>query len=505
MTHKHDENSGCCGACGGEEKKAPVVNNVAPAKAKSAEADCCGGACGGDNTSAVQSFEPAKAKPAAADCCGGACGGDKPAAVQSYEPPKKKTAEGDCCGGACGGDKAAVVQSYEPPKNKTAEGDCCGGACGSSKPVASKPAKAASCHPEPVAASCCGTSAASEGDSCCAPSKSKIDWLLYGSGAFVIVFYALHLLMGEQLNGALGSMAHTAHQMANAMWWGVLTGAVAVGVLGRIPREFVMSVLGKGGSKRGVIRATLAGVLLDLCNHGILMVAMRLYERGASIGQVMAFMIASPWNSFTLTLILIGLIGLKWTLLFIAFSMLIAWISGMLFDHLVQRGVLPPNPNAQLVGEPVAILPSLWQQLRDADYSPGNLLQIVIDGLKESRMVLRWVFFGVVVVSLVRAFVNLEDFQLWFGATTFGLLMTLLVTTVLEVCSEGSSPIAADLVTRAHAPGNGFTFLMAGAATDYTEIMVTKSTTRSWKIALFLPLITVPQVLLIGWIMNQFG
>lgn len=475
MAHKHDENSSCCGACGG------------------------------DKAAAVQSYEPPKTKAAEADCCGGACGGDKSAVVQSYEPPKTKAAEGDCCGGACGGDKPAAVQRYEPPKNKAAEGDCCGGACGSSKPVASKPEKAASCHAEPVAASCCGTSAASDGDSCCAPSKSKIDWLLYGSGAFVMVFYALHLFAGEQLSGALGSMAHTAHQMANAMWWGVLTGAVAVGVLGRIPREFVMSVLGKGGTAKGVVRATMAGVLLDLCNHGILMVAMRLYERGASIGQVMAFMIASPWNSFTLTLILIGLIGLKWTLLFIACSMVIAWVSGILFDQLVARGSLPSNPHSATVGEPVPILPTLISELKGANYSPANLLQIVFDGLKESRMVLRWVFFGVVVVALVRAFVDLEDFQLWFGATLLGLFTTLLVTTVLEVCSEGSSPIAADLVTRANAPGNGFTFLMAGAATDYTEIMATKETTKSWKIALFLPLITVPQVLLIGWVMNMYG
>jgi uncharacterized membrane protein YraQ (UPF0718 family) len=82
------------------------------------------------------------------------------------------------------------------------------------------------------------------------------------------------------------------------------------------------------------------------------------------------------------------------------------------------------------------------------------------------------------------------------------LLLTLVVATILEVCSEGSAPIAADLINKANAPGNSFTFLMAGASTDYTEIMVLKDTTKSWKIALFLPLITVPQVLLVGWLIN---
>ncbi len=54
----------------------------------------------------------------------------------------------------------------------------------------------------------------------------------------------------------------------------------------------------------------------------------------------------------------------------------------------------------------------------------------------------------------------------------------------------------------AHAPGNSFTFLLAGVATDYTEVMVMKEATGSWKIALFLPLLTVPQVLLIAVVLN---
>jgi uncharacterized membrane protein YraQ (UPF0718 family) len=60
------------------------------------------------------------------------------------------------------------------------------------------------------------------------------------------------------------------------------------------------------------------------------------------------------------------------------------------------------------------------------------------------------------------------------------------------------------LMNRAAAPGNSFTFLMAGVATDYTELMSIKDTTKSWKIALFLPLVAVPQVMLLGFVLNQF-
>ena len=71
----------------------------------------------------------------------------------------------------------------------------------------------------------------------------------------------------------------------------------------------------------------------------------------------------------------------------------------------------------------------------------------------------------------MRAVFTPEQFGTWFGPRVAGLLLTLAATTVIEACSEGSSPIAADLVTRAGVPGNGFTFLMAGVATDSTEIL----------------------------------
>lgn len=127
------------------------------------------------------------------------------------------------------------------------------------------------------------------------------------------------------------------------------------------------------------------------------------------------------------------------------------------------------------------------------------------EGIKDSRMIVRWLLLGVLMAATIRTFVPIDSFQTYFGATMAGLGMTLIVATILEICSEGSTPIAADLVTRAEAPGNGFAFLMTGVATDYTEIMSLKETTGSWKIALFLPLVTVPQVVLFSWVMNLAG
>jgi len=298
---------------------------------------------------------------------------------------------------------------------------------------------------------------------------------------------------------------HTCLELLSKSWWGILAGIVAVAVIGRVPRELVAALLGRHGSINGLFRAVAAGLLLDLCNHGILMVGMGLYKRGASLGQTYAFLVASPWNSLSLTLILAGLIGWKWMLSVVLLSAVVALITGWLADRLVAAGKLPANPNSVNLPADFRYRPLIQSTLRSLKPTGRNALSLLREGLAGSEMILRWILLGFVLTGLLRAFVSMDAMQHWFGPSLMGLALTLVATTVMEVCSEGSSPIAADLLIRAHAPGNMFLFLMAGATTDYTEIMSLRSTTGRWFCALALPLLSVPQVMLIGWLLNHYA
>lgn len=351
---------------------------------------------------------------------------------------------------------------------------------------------------------CCAHEA-EKNDPCCPTGrKGRPDYLLYGSLAVIIPALLLSLLHIPTLQ-ALDDFAAAITDLLKTMWWGIVLGILAVGMMQKVPREYFTALLGRGDTVGGILRATLAGLLLDLCSHGILMVGAKLYERGASMAQVMAFLIASPWNSLSLTLILIALIGLKWTLVFIAGSALIAIITGILYMTLTKRGIFPENPNKQDLPDGFKVGTAFKIALKNFKPSLPYFSSIVTDGLKSGRMVLRWLLFGTILAALIRTFVSTDIMVTHFGPTLAGLGLTLLATTIIEVCSEGSAPIGAELVNRAAAPGNGFAFLMAGVSTDYTEIMVLRDITKSWKIALSLPLLTVPQVLLLGWIMNTAG
>ncbi|OUS09483.1 ATPase [Gammaproteobacteria bacterium 54_18_T64] len=364
-------------------------------------------------------------------------------------------------------------------------------------------------EPEPATEAASAPCCAKEVETSCCPSeKNQRDYLLWISASIVLICYLLGFWFADStaLPYWLTVMSGGIFELMNKMWWGLGAAVIFVGLLERIPRELIMATLGRGGTFKGIARATFAGLLLDLCSHGILMVGTKLYQKGASLGQLMAFLIASPWNSLSLTIIMLTLIGWKWTLLYIGLSLLIGLISGVIFDRLVAKGVLnanPATPDGNSQEAPPAVWPELKKLFAAARFTPQTIGALLWDGLKDSRMVFRWLFFGLVLATAIRAFVPIDTYSALFGPTMMGLLLTLLAATIIEVCSEGSTPIAADLVIRAGAPGNGFTFLMAGIATDYTEIMILKDLTKSWKIALFLPLVTLPQVLVLGWILNQ--
>lgn len=330
------------------------------------------------------------------------------------------------------------------------------------------------------------------------------DFLLWGTGLLVAAGYLTYCFKGifSIPESALLTYGTSVFDLINTMWWGIAVGIVFIGLLSRMPRDLVMGALGTGNGLKGIVRATLAGIALDLCSHGILMVGAKLYERGVTAGQMMAFLIASPWNSFSLTLILWSLIGFKWMITFLLLSMLIGIVSGLIFEALVKAGKLPANPNRKDLPQDFRFWAEAKKEIRNISFSLSGALAILWDGLKESRMILRWLLLGVVIAALARTFMSEDMFQDFFGPSLAGLGLTILTATVIEVCSEGTTPIAADIVTRAGAPGNGFAFLMTGVSTDYTEILVLREATKSWKLALFLPLVTLPQVFVLAWLLN---
>ncbi len=270
-----------------------------------------------------------------------------------------------------------------------------------------------------------------------------------------------------------------------------------------IPQEYVSKYLART-TKRTVFYATGLGFLMSACSHGILALSMELHKKGASGPAVVSFLLASPWANLPVTFLLIGFFGWKGFLIILA-AFLVAITTGLALQLLDSRGLIEKNRHTSAVNSEFSILKDMKRRFSEYEWTFSNLskdLRGIGKGSWElSEMILWWILIGLILASLTSAFVPHGIFQKYFGPTLLGLVATLLLATIFEVCSEGTSPLAFEIYKQTGAFGNAFVFLMGGVVTDYTEIGLLwinlGKRTALWTLAL-----SIPQVFLIGWALN---
>lgn len=306
---------------------------------------------------------------------------------------------------------------------------------------------------------------------------------------------------------ALEPLRHGLLRYLRLMAGPVMLGLVIGGIIDYyVPREYVSRWLARPGSG-SLLRAVGLGFLASACSHGILALTVELYRKGASVSSAIAFLLASPWANLPVTILLFGFFG--WSALgIIVAALVVALVTGHAYQWLERRGWVESNPHQMTTSWDGSIWQDLRAGWRSRVRSPGRFWREDVPGVVHGAaaladMVIWWVVVGAVLASAIGAYVPSSWMQRYMGASVAGLFVTMLAATVIEICSEGSAPLAFE-VYRHGAIGNAYVFLMGGVVTDYTEIGLVW-TNMGRRAALWLPALTVPQVLLLGWLMNRFA
>lgn len=271
-----------------------------------------------------------------------------------------------------------------------------------------------------------------------------------------------------------------------------------------IPKEYVSRILARPG--RGtILNAVFLGFLMSACSHGILAISMALYRKGASAPAVVSFLLASPWANLPLTILLFGFFGVTGGLAIVLGAILIALVTGSIFLWLDEKGLIERNPQTASFESGFSIREDFLRRLRSRSGERPSLVKGIGGILKGSAgladMVLWWIVIGMGIAAFVSAYVPPGIFERYLGPTFLGLLATLGIAVVMEVCSEGTAPLSFEIYRQTGALGNSFLFLMGGVVTDYTEIgLVWHNIGR--RAALWLMLITIPQAVFLGWVLN---
>ncbi|MCX5781965.1 MAG: permease [Elusimicrobia bacterium] len=320
-----------------------------------------------------------------------------------------------------------------------------------------------------------------------------------------IVSAVIALLVGmSYLMPFLGPFRIHLFMYFKMIWWAVILGLLFGGVIDAfVPSEYISKVLARK-KKRTIIYSVLLGFLMSTCSHGILAISIQLYKKGASTPAVVSFLLASPWANFTLTVMLVSFFGLK-ALYIIFLTIIVAIITGYVFQYLEHKKLVESNPNTLEVDDNYSIIRDARNKLSSYRFSIAQLKKdvknIFVGTLSLSNMVLWWILIGIGLASLSGAYIPSHIFHRFMGPSVLGIFVTLALATVLEVCSEGTAPLAFEIYRQTKALGNSFVFLMGGVVTDYTEIGLLWANIGR-KTAIWLPLVTVPQTVIIGIFLN---
>ncbi len=326
----------------------------------------------------------------------------------------------------------------------------------------------------------------------------------YKNKTFIVVSVLILLVLLSYVIAFLEPFRMSLWMYFKILWWAILLGLFLGGVIDHyVPREYVSHTL-SSPRKRTIFYSVFLGFLMSTCSHGILALSIELHKKGASNPAVVAFLLASPWANMTITIMLVGFFGAK-AIFIILSAIIIAIITGFIFQILQRKNLIERNENSLGSKEGFSIINDIKKRYKNYRFSMKTAktdMKGIYNGIVSlSNMVLWWILIGMGIASVAGAYVPTNIFRNYMGPTIAGLSVTLVIATIIEVCSEGSAPMAFELFKQTGALGNSFVFLMAGVVTDYTEIGLIWHNVGK-KTAVWLPIVTVPQVILLGIIAN---
>lgn len=318
--------------------------------------------------------------------------------------------------------------------------------------------------------------------------KSKALWSVF----FLVVVWLL-VSQWEIFDKFRRVLEHDFQTMMLPLLLGIVFGGA---VDAFVPSSWITAWL-TGHRKRSLLYSVCLGFLMSACSHGLVAIAMQLYKKGAARSSVISFLLASPWANLAMTFLMVGFFKV-WGFVIIFAAIAIALITGLIFQRIENSGWFGP---VQYTAAAESITGAVWwQELRSRNFLT-HAKNIWHGTWQLAEMIMPWIVLGIFLAALSTALIPEEWFRNYLGKSIGGLFATLGLATIIEVCSEGMSFLAFELYKQTGAIGNAFIFLMAGVATDFTEVsLIWKN--MGWKAALAMIVITLPQIVLVGWILN---
>ncbi|MBF0494478.1 MAG: permease [Candidatus Omnitrophica bacterium] len=257
--------------------------------------------------------------------------------------------------------------------------------------------------------------------------------------------------------------------------------------------EWVVEHMGGKGIKP-IIYATLVGAVVPVCCWGSLPIAVSFHKKGASLGPVFAFLVATPATSINAVLVAWRILGLGFTLYVFIAVIIIGIIMGIIGDSLGVKTVAKEidltvgHDHEKCTGH---------CECKPKDLSAkGRTISILkyafIDMPKEIGLE---TLAGIAMASLVA---TISPIGLWIKshlARGLGYVFAVAFGLIVYMCATMSIPLVDAFIKQGLNAGAGVTLLILGPIVSYGTILVLRKEFGSKVLAVFVISISVLCVL----------
>lgn len=265
--------------------------------------------------------------------------------------------------------------------------------------------------------------------------------------------------------------------------------------------ERVRDYLAGKGRSIGYVAGSSFGAITPFCSCSSIPLFLGFTTAGIPIGITMSFLITSPLINEVAVVLLWGLLGWKFTVVYVAVGMMAGIIGGIIMDFFRAERWLQPflleamrNGPSQEITARGGVAPAMGLNERHA-FAWGEMTNIV-------RRVWLWVIIGVALGAALHGYVPQEWFTENVGAGQWwSVPLAVAVGIPLYTNVTGIIPIMESLLLKGLPVGTTLAFCMSTVAASLPEILMLKQVMRWRLLALFIGILLVIFTL-VGWFFN---
>lgn len=259
-----------------------------------------------------------------------------------------------------------------------------------------------------------------------------------------------------------------------------------------IPEDTVLKHLGSGGFKP-IFYSTLVGTLLPVCCWGSLPIAVSFYKKGARLGPILAFLVATPATSVSALLVAYSVMGLGFAV-YIFFAVIIMGLTIGMIGNMIRY---EPKEHPKEVSCPhCEINPGhahLHEKKTFMDRFTSLLKYAYIELPKEIGVEL---VIGILLAAVVATFVPIGRLIKLYLNGWFGYVFAVVFGIIMYICSTATVPLVDSLIRQGMNSGAGMTLLLIGPVTSYGTILVLRKEYGMKVLTIFLASLIVSSLLL---------